>query len=41
MAQYLRKKLVDLLIKPDLKPDDFSNDKLGRSLDDLGASMLG
>jgi transposase len=35
MPDYLRNKPVDLLIRSDLKPDDFYDDTLGRSLDDL------
>ena len=35
MPDYLRNKPVDLLIRPDLKADDFNDDTLGRSLDDL------
>lgn len=35
MPDYLRNKPVDILISPDLQPDDFNDDTLGRSLDDL------
>src|SRR4030042_397223 len=35
MPDYLRNKPVDLLIRSDLKPDEFNDDTLGRSLDDL------
>jgi len=35
MPDYLRNKPVDILISPDLSPDDFNDDTLGRSLDDL------
>ena len=35
MPDYLRNKPVDLLIRSDLKADDFNDDTLGRSLDDL------
>jgi hypothetical protein len=35
MPDYLRNKPVDLLIRPDLTPDDFNDDSLGRCLDDL------
>jgi transposase len=38
MPDYLRNKPVELLIRADLKPDDFNDDTLGRSLDDLYAS---
>lgn len=37
MPDYLRNKPVDLLIRSDLNPDDFNDDTLGRSLDDLYA----
>ena len=37
MPEYLRNKPVDLLIRPGLTPDDFNDDTLGRSLDDLYA----
>jgi len=37
MPDYLRNKPVDLLVRSDLKPDDFNDDTLGRSLDDLYA----
>jgi len=35
MPDYLRNKPVDVLIAPDLSADDFNDDTLGRSLDDL------
>jgi transposase len=35
MPDYLRNKPVDLLIHPDLDAEDFNDDSLGRSLDDL------
>lgn len=35
MPDYLRNKPVDLLIAPELKADDFNDDSLGRSLDDV------
>jgi transposase len=35
MPDYLRNKPVDLLIRSDLVADDFNDDTLGRSLDDL------
>jgi transposase len=35
MPEYLRNKPVDLLTRSDLKADDFNDDTLGRSLDDL------
>jgi transposase len=35
MPQYLDNKPVDLLIDPDLSPEDFNDDTLGRSLDQL------
>lgn len=38
MPDYLKNKPVDLLKRSDLKPDDFNDDTLGRSLDDLYAS---
>ena len=38
MPQYLDNKPVDLLIKPDLEAEDFNDDTLGRSLDQLFAS---
>ena len=38
LPDYLRNKSVDLLIRADLKPDDFNDDSLGCSLDDLYAS---
>ncbi len=37
MPDYLKNKPIDLLIREDLKPDDFNDDTLGRSLDDLYA----
>jgi len=37
MPDYLRNKPIDLLIRSDLNPDDFNDDTLGRSLDDLYA----
>lgn len=37
MPDYLRNKPVDLLIRSDLIADDFNDDTLGRSLDDLYA----
>ena len=37
IPDYLRNKPVDLLIRPDLTPDDFNDDSLGRCLDDLYA----
>ncbi len=37
MPDYLRNKPVDLLIRSDLDADDFNDDTLGRSLDDLYA----
>jgi len=37
MPDYLRNKPVDLLIRSDLVTDDFNDDTLGRSLDDLYA----
>ncbi|TLM98852.1 IS1634 family transposase, partial [bacterium] len=37
MPDYLRNKPVDLLIRPDLRPEDFNDDTLGRCLDDLYA----
>lgn len=38
MPDYLRNKPIDLLIAPGLSADDFNDDTLGRSLDDLYAS---
>lgn len=38
MPDYLKNKPIDLLIREDLKADDFNDDTLGRSLDDLYAS---
>ncbi len=38
MPDYLRNKSIDLLIAPGLSADDFNDDTLGRSLDDLYAS---
>jgi transposase len=38
MPDYLRNKPVDLLIRPGLVAEDFNDDTLGRSLDDLYAS---
>ena len=35
MPQYLHNKPVDLLIEPDLEAEDFNDDTLGRSLDQL------
>ena len=35
MPDYLRNKPVDLLIDPSLRAEDFNDDSLGRSLDDL------
>lgn len=35
MPNYLQNKPVDILISSDLQPDDFNDDTLGRSLDDL------
>jgi transposase len=37
MPDYLRNKPVDMLIRPELMPDDFNDDSLGRCLDDLYA----
>jgi transposase len=37
MPDYLRNKPVDMLIRSDLEADDFNDDTLGRSLDDLYA----
>jgi len=37
MPDYLRNKPIDLLIRSGLNPDDFNDDTLGRSLDDLYA----
>jgi transposase len=37
MPDYLRNKPIDLLIAPGLSADDFNDDTLGRSLDDLYA----
>jgi transposase len=38
MPDYMKNKPVDLLVRADLKPEDFNDDTLGRSLDDLYAS---
>jgi transposase len=38
MPDYLRNKPVDLLIAPGLRTEDFNDDTLGRSLDDLYAA---
>ena len=35
MPDYLRNKPIDVLISPDMSADDFNDDTLGRSLDDL------
>jgi transposase len=37
MPDYLRNKPVDLLIRPDMRAEDFNDDSLGRCLDDLYA----
>jgi transposase len=40
MPDYLRNKPIDLLIAPGLSADDFNDDSLGRSLDDLYATGI-
>jgi hypothetical protein len=40
MPDYLRNKPIDLLIAPGLSADDFTDDTLGRSLDDLYATGI-
>jgi transposase len=38
IPDYMKNKPVDLLVQADLRPEDFNDDTLGRSLDDLYAS---